>query len=265
MGAARYHRADMSISAWNKMRHQIGYKLVGVGCRLAAIAGEYPITKPIEPSNLEVLGDRSFQSSVREVADLTLLDTARLANLWSLCRMTDPKGNILEIGSYKGGGALHLSNCCPNRKVIACDSFSGFETLDPSLDHNFKDHMFKDTRRESVEALFKSRGRDYDLLDGFFPASSKGHTLAPVSFVHLDVDIYKATIESLHFLEEERILMDRSLIVLDDYQRRADGVTEAVQEFTSAVEDWISFPMFPGQCLLVRHTWFARGEIARKG
>lgn len=212
--------------------------------------------KPIEPVNIEVLGDPAFQASVREVADLTLLDSGRLANLWTLCRMSDPRGNILEIGSYKGGGALHLSNACPDRKVIACDSFSGFEAVHSKLDRIFDDSMFKDNRREAVEALFTSRGRKSEVIAGFFPASCAGHTLGPVSFVHLDADIYKSTIESLNFLLTEGILMAKALIVLDDFNRRAEGVNQAVAEFTAAHKDWLALPIFPAQGLMLRRSWF---------
>jgi hypothetical protein len=245
----------MPLNAWDRFRQQVGYKLSQIGCRLAGISGDYPITKPIEPSNVEILGDSSFQESVREVADLTLLDTGRLANLWVLCRMTDPKGSILEIGCYKGGGALHLSNSSPDRKVIACDSFSGFEKLDPKLDRNFEDYMFKDSRKSKVEVLFASRHRNYQVLDGFFPASASGQTLAPVSFVHLDVDIYKASIESLLYLEQEHVLLERSLIVLDDYKRKAEGVNKAVAEFTSSFKNWVCLPIFPAQGVLFRRDW----------
>jgi len=246
----------MSLNAWQQFRDRVGYSVVALGCRFAQVKGNYPITKPINPIDIEVLADPKFQASVTEVADLTLLDTPRLANLWQLCRMTDPRGNILEVGSYKGGGALHLSNSCPERKVIACDSFGGFEKLDAELDHNFDDYMFKDNSRQKVEGLFKSRGRPCEVIAGFFPASCRGKTIAPVSFVHLDADIYKSTIESLNFLEDNRILMEKSLIVLDDYLRHADGVVQAVKEFTAAHKDWMALPMFPGQGLLVPRSSF---------
>lgn len=235
----------------------LGAALVRAGNVLLQVRGNYAITKPTDPSNVEILGDPAFQASVREVSSLTLLDTARLANLWALCRATDPRGNILEIGCYRGGGALHLSNACPNRKVIACDSFKGFETLHPNLDRSFDRDMFLRTSKASVEALFSSRGRTSEVLEGFFPASAAGRDLRPVSFVHLDVDIYKATIDSLRYLEEERILTERPLIVLDDFHRKAEGVDQAVREFTARHQHWACFPLFPGQGLLLHANWLA--------
>ena len=104
---------------------QRGYEIYKVNSR-------YPITKPIKVADVEILADQEFQASVRETKDVTLLDTARLANLWNLCRMTDPEGAIIEIGTFQGGGALHLSNAAPDRKIIVCDPFSdeSFQNLD---------------------------------------------------------------------------------------------------------------------------------------
>lgn len=245
----------MALTFWEKVSNGVGYRLLRLGFRFSRIQGDYPIRKPIDPADLEILGDPRFQASVNETADLTLLDTPRLANLWTLCRMTDPEGSILEVGSYRGGGALHLSNSCPNRKIIVCDSFTGFRTLHSEHDHRFTDDMFKDTSRQEVEQLFSSRGRKYEVVQGFFPASCAGRQLPPVSFVHLDVDVYEATRDALLFLQS--ILMKRGLIVLDDYNRHADGVNKAVAEFLSAQPGWWAFPLFPGQCLLLNREWFS--------
>jgi hypothetical protein len=244
------------MNAWHRFKSKLGFIAIEQGCRLVRVGGSFPILKPINPVDVELLADPQFQASVREVAALTLLDTPRLANLWNLCRLT-PKGNILEIGSYKGGGALHLSNACPDRKVIVCDSFEGFETLRPDLDHNFEPHMFKDNSPQKVAQLFRSRGRPHEVIQGFFPASCAGHTIAPVSFVHLDADVYKATIESLCYLTEEHILTEKALVVLDDYDRGANGVNQAASEFVSAHRDWLVLPLFPAEGLLLHRSWFA--------
>ena len=239
---------------WSWLRSKLGFTAIEVGCRLARTGGAFPILKPLNPLDIEILADPAFQASVGEVAGLTLLDTPRLANLWNLCRLT-PKGNILEIGSYKGGGALHLSNACPDRKIIACDSFEGFETVREDLDRKFDARMFKDNSPQAVEELFKSRGRPHEVIQGFFPASCAGRQIGPVSFVHLDADVYKATKESLFYLVQERILTDKALIVLDDYDRGTTGVKQAVSEFTAANPDWAVFPLFPAQGLLLHRSW----------
>ena len=115
--------------------------------------------------------------------------------------------------------------------------------------------MFSNTGKERVAALFAARKRNYELL----MASSRirpGKTLAPVPFVHLDADVYKATIESLNYLEQERILLDLRFIVLDDYDRKAEGVNQAVAEFVAAHKPWLAIPLFPAQCLMLTAAWF---------
>jgi predicted O-methyltransferase YrrM len=234
----------------SKFKRRLGF----IRQRLLGSYPGFPILRPTDTCGVEVLADPAFQRSCREIKDLTLLDTPRLANLWSLCRMTNPRGHIIEVGSFKGGGALHLSNSCPERKVIACDSFAGFEQLDAKLDHNFSEEMFKNTKKARVEELFHSRGRPYLVIAGFFPASCAGMDPGPISFAHLDADLYKSTSESLEYLAGR--LIDRSLIVLDDYFRRADGVNQAVREFTQKHKSWAAFPLYPGQGLLVHRSWF---------
>ena len=88
----------------------------------------------MDESHLEVLADHKFQASVDEVKNITLLDAARLANLWQLCRMSSPAGSLIEIGSYKGEGAIHISNSCPEPTIFVCDTFEGGDLpMDPVL------------------------------------------------------------------------------------------------------------------------------------
>jgi len=214
----------------------------------------FPITKPIDRMSVEILSNPEFQHSVNEVANLTLLDTPRLANLWQLCRATDHSGAMLEVGSFRGGGALHLSNACPQRTIIACDSFQSFETIDPVLDYQFHKDQFANTEYEKVANLFSSRGRTGRVFSGFFPASVTGGKLPRISFVHLDVDTYKATAESLGYLLESELMLPRSLIVVDDFLR-GTGVDQAVAKVLAEHADWRSFPLFPAQGLLVPRSY----------
>jgi hypothetical protein len=232
--------------------YRIGY------AKLMGTSPGYPMNKRIDTCGVEILADADFQKSCKEVARITVLDTPRLANLWSLCRMTNPMGNILEVGSYRGGGALHLSNACPGRRIIVCDSFGGFEKLDPVLDSSFHDDMFKNTSHQAVDQLFRERKRNYAVLAGFFPAVciKNGFALGGVSFVHLDVDAYKPTAESLDYLRP--FMMEHSLMVFDDFNRRTEGVMRAVREFTDKDSSWVVFPLFPSQGLMVHESWFGR-------
>ena len=238
------------------MKKKLNTLLQLVQLRVLGYFPGYPILKRTDTCKVEILADKDFQQSCREVNRFTCLDTPRLANLWNLCRHTNPQGGILEVGSFRGGGALHLSNSSPGRRIILCDSFEGFELLDPVVDRSFSYEMFKNTSHQNVDRLFAGRELDYKILAGFFPAvcQKEKFDLGRLSFVHLDVDAYKPTIESLEYLDP--FMMERSLMVLDDYHRETDGVTQAVREFTSRNRAWTAFPLFPAQGLLVHESWF---------
>jgi hypothetical protein len=209
----------------------------------------------IDPVGVELLADPAFQASVRECRRHTLLDTARLANLWMLSRMSNPDGGVIEVGAYRGGGALHLSNALPDRMLTICDTFSGFQRYDPTLDSTFRRDAFTDTSAAAVDQLFSRKGRAYRIVVGEFPGSVGGQSLGPIAFAHVDVDVYSATIETLRYLSSQMI--DRSLIILDDRHRRAEGVDKAVEQFLNEDRRWLEFPMFPAQALLMDRAWLA--------
>jgi len=223
----------------SKLLHYYGYEIYKIDPDRAFCSLDH----------IELLEDKDFKASVEEVRKHTLLDLFRLANLWQLCRRTPEEGALIEIGTYKGGGALHLSNCCPNRKIYICDSFQGFEKIDTKLDGLFKHDMFRNTSEIRVDLLFKNKTRNYEICAGFFPSSCMEKKMVPISFAHVDVDVYKATKETLDYLAP--LMLPHSMIVIDDYLRNADGVVQATHEFLAKHPNWRIFPLFPGQGLLL--------------
>jgi hypothetical protein len=223
-----------------------------------------------DPHFIDVLKDPSFQRSIDMVRRYTWLDTARLANLWQLCRMSNPKGAILEAGVFKGGVSLHLHNSAPERKVYLCDTFVGFNQLpmDQKLDQRFfprgsYDTGFAETSRDAVHDLMTRHTRNFELIEGCFPMSATGRPLDGLSFVHMDFDLYQSIFDSLVFLNDQ--MMEKSIIVVDDYRRTAEGVVQAVDKFVAVTGDWIAFPIYPGQGLLIHRSWMPAPKIAAAG
>jgi hypothetical protein len=95
---------------------------------------------------------------------------------------------------------------------------------------------------------------DVRWVRGYFPESAASTEIGNISFAHIDLDIYKSTAETLDYLHPRFI--DRSIVVFDDYLRNADGVMKAVREFSVAHPDWATFPIFPGQGLMIHRSWF---------
>lgn len=218
-----------------------------MGYSLTPLSPDFPLHPPISGQDLAILKNQEFRLSIASVEQHTLLDVARLANLWNLVRLTGP-GKMLEIGTFRGGGALHISNACPDREMFVFDSFEGFQNLKPGLDDIFGADWFKDTSAEIVGKLFEPYKRKVSVIKGFFPESAREIDLRPVSFCHLDVDVYEATLRSLEYLEDK--LAPRSLIVLDDFQRGAHGLDKAVSEFLARRPSFMYLPMFPGQAVV---------------
>jgi macrocin-O-methyltransferase TylF-like protien len=212
------------------------------------------VTKPTNPNFLEVLHDPAFRASVAETRDLTPADTAILANLWQLCRISGPDGTIVEVGAYKGGTALHLSNSRPDAPIIVCDTFEGYGPLsmDPWLDRREADWRaahgsgpFEDTNAEGVRALFRARNRKAVILQGRFPASDADGIVADITFAHVDVTLYGSCKETLDYLAPRS--RPGAIWVIDSYNRRTDGVNRAADEFVATHRDWVLFPVYPGQ------------------
>jgi hypothetical protein len=221
------------------------------------------IKKPTCPDDLDVLHNPAFQSSVAACGEFTYLETARLANLWSLCQMSNPDGAIVDVGAYKGGTALHLSNARPDAKVFACDTFEGYGDLpmDGQLDARFKRGAFSDASPASVERLFAGKGRNLHVLAGYFPHSDVAGAVRDVSFAHLDVNLYESCRTSLCYLADRTL--ERSVIVLDDYGREAEGMILAANEFVAENDDWAVVPMYPGQGVLLHKSWFGAAAATR--
>jgi O-methyltransferase len=208
------------------------------------------LVPPIDPVNVEILADEDFRASVAAVRGRTLLDVGRLANLWNLARQAGP-GVYLEVGSYRGGGALHICNAVRERnpRFYSFDPFEdgGFENIRPE-DQLFSKDQFTETSYREVVRLLSSHP-NATVKKGFFPAAAEGLDLQPIAFCHLDVDVYEATCECLNFIAPR--LGPRSFIVLDDINRNVKGVERAVQEFLAANPSFLMIPLFPSQGLLL--------------
>jgi O-methyltransferase len=208
------------------------------------------LVPPIDTSRVEILVDANFRRSVEEVRKYTMLDVARLANLWYLAKLAG-QGVFLEVGTYRGGGALHICNAIKDRgdPFYCFDPFEkgGFQTLGQE-DAVFGKNDFMDTSYQAVSNLLAGMP-NARVIQGFFPGAAKQIGIRNIAFCHLDVDVYEATRASLEYLAER--LAPRSLIVLDDINRDIRGVDNAVSDFLKTHRSFLFLPMFPSQGLLL--------------
>lgn len=215
-----------------------------------------PLDPPVESEMMDILSYPAFRRSVSEVKDFTCLDIVRLANLWNLAQFAE-SGLFLEVGSFRGGTALHICNAVDDRggkaRFLCFDPFEsgGFEGL-RDCDQAFKSTDFTNTRYDAVVELLAAKTYA-TAIQGFFPAAAEGLNLSQIAFCHLDVDIYEGTRQSLEYLAPR--LAPRGLIVVDDFgHKECPGVRKAVTEFLAVHQEFQAIPMFPCQAVLLPKT-----------
>lgn len=180
----------------------------------------------------------------------------RLANLWTLVKMVGT-GTFLEVGSFRGGTALHICNAMEGRSdsFFSIDPFEtgGFEGL-IECDQAWNPSDFTNTHYDAVTELLAPKPFA-KVIRGFFPAAAEQLDLKSVAFCHLDVDIYNATLNGLEYLAPR--LARKGLIVVDDAgHNETPGVSLAVRDFLATNPSFVAIPMFPCQSVVLpKHLW----------
>ena len=139
------------------------------------------------------------------------------------------KGEIIEVGVYKGGSAKVIAGHFKDRIVHLFDTFTGFPN-----DIDFKNgdaEWYKegDMKEANIELVKKnlSKFKNIEFHKGRFPDTAdviKGK----IAFAHIDVDIYTGTKEALEFIYPK--MVKGGSIVIHDYPAHK-GVENAVNNF----------------------------------
>ena len=158
--------------------------------------------------------------------------------------------NIIEFGTDRGGT---LSTICKfvkkNSKVFAIDSF-GFHAQEIkqnvsnfdehyqgkykpfTIETRFKNFDHKKMTDEFNEILYKKNSK-LETIVGYFPKlkeeEMKKISNLKFSFVHIDFDLYKPTIDCFNFVKNR--LENKAILVVDDYNLiNQEGVKKAIKD-----------------------------------
>jgi len=148
-------------------------------------------------------------------------------NIYSIVRNTAKiPGEIAEIGTFNGASAKLIAEVKGDRELHVFDSFEGLpETLDFDAAHFHKGQYQSDFE---VVKKYLSPYSKVHVYKGFFPQKNAEHIEdKKFSFIHLDVDLYESTRDSLVFFYP-RMSKGACLISHDYY---AEGVFRAFKEF----------------------------------
>ena len=164
----------------------------------------------------------------------TVVPHNKLHFLWEGVK-NSPEGDIVEIGTWKGGTSLVIAAAAreykSKSKVYLCDTFTGIALAGPN-DNYHKDGDFGDTTKQHVQNLLQSQGlSNFNLLEGIFPYDT-GHLIDSdkISFLHIDVDTYAGYLAILSWAQNR--LVDGAILVFDDYSAWSClGAKKAVDEY----------------------------------
>jgi Methyltransferase domain len=117
-------------------------------------------------------------------------------------------GCVVEVGVYKGGTAYFLDQWAQykNRECYLYDTFCGMPYAEPGDSHALGD--FADTSAMAVKELIPHA----HVIPGIFPTSAID--MPRVAFAHIDVDQYRAYIESCSYLDP--LMAPGSIMWFDD-------------------------------------------------
>ena len=157
------------------------------------------------------------------------------------------KGDIAEVGVYKGGSAK-LIRQATEKKLHLFDTFEGLP------DTSLKDNQKKLKKGELYASLEDVRNYlanfpNIYFYKGPFPSTSGPVADKKFSFVHLDVDLYESTLDCLKFFYPR---INQGGIIISHNYSDLDGVRKAFDEFFEDKPEIIIEPVGTSQALVIK-------------
>ncbi len=192
---------------------------------------------------------------------------SRFLDLINLVKFTLKKNEIedfAEIGCWRGHSSYVISCLIKkySKKKINFHIFDSFEGLSEKSKFDENLSKFSDNQLLKIRTQFKSDEtfvKDKVLGDFNFINTYKGwipekfHILENKKFslVHIDVDLYEPTLESLKFFYPK--LIDGGIIICDDYNSKVfDGAKKACDEYFKDKTFSFSFQPTTGSYFVIK-------------
>ena len=146
-------------------------------------------------------------------------------------QMQTVPGDALEVGVWRGGsGALIARRLAhTEKKIFLADTFQGVVGAGIN-DSKYVGGEHSDVSISQVKRLMHDlKVENVVILPEIFPEET-GHLVSgPLSFVHVDVDVYESAKRVMEFIEP--FLSPGAIVVFDDYGfSGCEGVTKIVNE-----------------------------------
>lgn len=193
--------------------------------------------------------DVQFLNSVYQEKQMLLQPLEAYALLVLSRAQSFVPGDMAEVGMYRGASAKIICEGKGKATFWGFDTFEGLSDVTEQDKHWGISFFKQGGYRASYEevASYLPQSEDVRLVRGYFPQTASDASSRTFSFVHLDVDTYSSTLESMRFFWPR--LSDKGIIVTHD--SHAEGVARAIREFVSETGAR-TIPMACSQLMLVR-------------
>jgi len=198
--------------------------------------------------------DVDFRDKFLELSPLSPFSEERKYTLREFARYTfDVPGEMAECGCYTGVSAWFMAQTCPNKNLYLFDSFEGLSS--PELYDKPENgvQVWKKGDLQTTEDVLRKNLKMFPnihILKGWIPARFPEVDGKNFSLVHIDVDLYQPTLDSLNFFYPR--LKPGGVIVMDDYGYfTCPGAYKAANEFMADKKEHL-LHLPTGQGVIIR-------------
>lgn len=192
--------------------------------------------------------DTSFNSSLQRFGELDGFNTHRKFALAQLLRLvSNLPGDTAECGVYKGSSSYLI--LLANKKSKENKTHHIFDSFEGLSEPGTFDGEHWSTGNLSVPEIFVidmlkpfAVNSDFICYKGWIPSRFNEVKELNFCFIHVDVDLYQPTLDTLEFFYER--IVPGGVFLCDDYGfSTCPGVTKCIDEFLSnKTEKMISLP-----------------------
>lgn len=218
----------------------------------ASLFGDFPLSE----DNKLWREDEAFLNDYRRLSPGNPYSQDRKFLLRELVRFTKRiPGDIVECGCYRGASAYFMATEVPSDVPIHLfDSFEGLskvgaEDAGPCGGDSYWSAGDLATNETAVRATLNSF-QNVRIYKGWIPARFPEVADRDFRLVHIDVDLYQPTLESLKFFYER--VNPGGVIIIDDYGfTTCPGAFRAATEFMQGKPEYV-LHMPTGQGVIIR-------------
>jgi len=198
---------------------------------LAALFGDFPLSEDHKLWR----ADEEFLAEYRKLSPHNPYSEDRKYTLREFARFTrGVPGAMAECGCYQGASAWFMAKERPDTALHLFDSFEGLSEVGASdASPRADDFAWRRGDMAAPEELVRRTLREFPRVvihRGWIPEKFGEVAHETFCFVHIDVDLYQPTLDSLRFFFPR--MAPGGVVVLDDYGfTTCPGAHRAVREF----------------------------------